>query len=521
MSTSSIDARTRASALERLATQRYDLIVVGGGVTGAGVALDAAARGLRTALVERVDLAAGTSRWSSKLVHGGLRYLATGDVRIAYESARERHHLMTAIAPHLVAPLLNVVPDTGFVATRASAIGIRLADGLRRAAGTPADLLAPPRRLSAGQVRAAFPGAAARLRGIGYQDGQLVDDARLVVTLSRTAAAHGADVVTRCAARPLDADRVELTDLLTGATCVASGHVVLATGVWSAQHEPGLQVTPSRGSHLVLPADRLGRPTAQLSAPVPGHFGRYVFAVPILDDLVIVGLTDEAAPDADGIAPPVPESDERFLLETMSAVLDGPALTSADVVGRFAGLRPLVQLSGTAAAQSTAAASRDHVLIDVPDRPVTITGGKLTTYRRMAQDAVDAVVRRLDDPAAVAPCRTARLPLLGAAPRDALGSVTAAPRLVRRYGTVATEVAGLADAHPWLAEPVADGCPTLAAEFAHGVLHEGALTPQDLVERRTRVSFVDAHVEQALRTAERVLAEFGTGAAGHAGAAPA
>ena len=141
MSTSSIDARTRTSALERLAAQRYDVIVVGGGVTGAGVALDAAARGLRTALVERVDLAAGTSRWSSKLVHGGLRYLATGDVRIAYESARERHRLMTSIAPHLVAPLLNVVPDTGVVATRASAIGIRLADGLRRAAGTPADLL--------------------------------------------------------------------------------------------------------------------------------------------------------------------------------------------------------------------------------------------------------------------------------------------------------------------------------------------------------------------------------------------
>lgn len=397
-SPSSLNAAQRTAALQRLAHERYDVIVVGGGVTGAGVALDAASRGLRTALVERVDLAAGTSRWSSKLIHGGLRYLASGDVGIAYESARERHHLMTHIAPHLTRPLHNVVPDAGVGASALSNAGIFLADGLRRAARTPSDTLAPPRRVNAEQVHDLTPAARHGMRGIRYTDGQLEDDARLVVALARTAAAYGADIVTRCAATPLDDDRVELRDELTGETCVARGHVVLATGVWIGETDERITVTPSRGSHLVVPADLLGNPRAQLSAPVPGHFGRFVFAIPIDDHLALIGLTDEAAPGVDGIAPPVPQDDENFLLATMNAVLARP-IAAADVVGRFAGLRPLVSLApsgGDVAVEgdspaSTADTSRHHLLLDEPGRPVTVTGGKLTTYRQMAQDAVDAV----------------------------------------------------------------------------------------------------------------------------------
>ena len=509
----SLTAATRTQALERLATEPYDVIVVGAGVTGAGAALDAASRGLRAALVERVDLAAGTSRWSSKLVHGGLRYLAKADLAIAYESAVERHHLMTAIAPHLVRPLANIVPDEGPARGALSSAGIMMADGLRRAARTSSAVLPPPRRVSPDEINAAVPAARPGLHGIRYADGQLVDDARLVTALARTAAVYGADVVTRCAARPFDADRIELTDELTGATLTARGHIVMATGVWSGEFEPDITVTPSRGTHLVLRADRLGFPSAQLSAPVPGHFGRFIFTIPIEDDLVLLGLTDEAAPGVDGIAPPVPQADEEFLLATMSGVLRTP-LTPADVVGRFAGLRPLVSRghvrgggAGATRGPATADASRKHLLIDVPGRPLTITGGKLTTYRAMAQDVIDAVLPRLDAPlrAAAGPCVTRTLPLLGAAPRPVLDRVAAPARLIRRYGTLAADLQALIDADPTLGEPVAPGSATVRAEFAYAIANELALAPEDLVERRTRVSFVAADVPEATRTAAGML----------------
>ncbi|GAB4099580.1 glycerol-3-phosphate dehydrogenase/oxidase [Sinomonas halotolerans] len=523
----SLNAAQRARSLARLAEERYDVIVVGGGVTGAGVALDAASRGLQTALVERVDLAAGTSRWSSKLVHGGLRYLAQGDLGIAYESARERHCLMTRIAPHLVRPLANIVPDTGRLAAAAGGAGIVLADALRRAARTPEDLLPRPQRVSGQRIRELVPAARPGLRGTSYYDGQLEDDARLVIALARTAAAYGADIVTHCAARPLGPDRAELADRITGGRLEARGHVVLATGVWGDEFEPSLRITPSRGSHLVLRAERLGFPRAQLSAPVPGHFGRFAFTVPLGDGLVLLGVTDEPAPGADGLAPAVPPEDEAFLLATMSTVLERP-LTPADVVGRFAGLRPLVARTtahGGAGAHGgsragrhggsgagTADASRRHLLIDEPGRPITVTGGKLTTYRRMAEDAVDAVLRRRGTPSGTgrtAACRTRGLPLLGAAPPEALAAVRAPARLVRRYGTLAAEVQALADADPALAQPVAPGCPTIAAEFVYGVLHEGALTVADLLERRTRVGFVEADLAAADPSAETALSHGG------------
>lgn len=497
-----ITAATRRAALHRLGEERYDVIVVGGGVTGAGVALDAASRGLRTALVERDDLAMGTSRWSSKLVHGGLRYLARGDIAVAWESARERHHLLTTIAPHLVRPVPFLIPLDA--ATRAPlagllAAGIYAGDLLRVASRTSGSDLPRPRRIGTTEALALAPGLTTDgLRGaILHLDGQLEDDARLVITLARTAAAYGADIVTRCAASELTDDRVLLTDQLTGESVTARGMVVNATGVWAAEHAPDLRVTASRGSHIVVRAESLGWPRAVVSTAVPGHFGRFVFAIPHADGLVHIGLTDEPAPGADGIAPPVPAADETFLLETMSRAFARP-LTSADVVGRYAGLRPLVSAAGG----GTADISRRHLLLTPDGGPITIAGGKLTTYRVMARDAVDAAASRLGWEAR---SRTRALPLLGAAGVADLRAAGAPRALVRRYGTLGAEVCALVQDEPWLGEPVIPGRPTIGAELAYGVLAEGALTAADLIERRTRLSLVDADRDAAMATAGRVL----------------
>lgn len=504
-------ARRRRS-LARLADERYDVVVVGGGVTGAGVALDAVSRGLRTALVERADLATGTSRWSSKLVHGGVRYLASGQVGVAWESARERHALITTVAPHLVQPVAFLVPlddATGPLMGRLCEAGARAADLMRRAAGTPSRLLPAPARISAQDALVHAPCLdPARLRGgLLSWDGRLEDDARLVVALARTAAALGADVVTGVAAHDLDADRVVLTDTATGESFDAAGTVVNATGVWAGEHEPSLQLVPSRGSHLVLRADSLGWPRAVLTVPVPGHLGRFVFAVPQPDGLVLLGLTDTPARGEDPAAPAVPGQDEEFLLATVGRALATP-LGPQHVVGRFAGLRPLVHGEGL----TTADLSRRHLLVDRPGRPVTITGGKLTTYRRMAQDAVDAVCRRLGHRE---PSRTRTLPLVGAAPRAALARIAAPAHLVRRYGTEALAVHELAQRRPQWAEPVAPGCATTGAELVFGALAEGARTVDDLLDRRTRVSLVDGDRAAAVPVAEAALAAASEAAATH------
>jgi glycerol-3-phosphate dehydrogenase len=277
--------------------------------------------------------------------------------------------------------------------------------------------------------------------------------------------------------------------------------VVNAAGVWAGQVVGGLTLKPSRGTHLVLRADRLPGLDVAVSAPVPGSLNRFVFTLPQPDGLLYVGLTDEAV---DGEIPDVPEgspAEVDFLLETMSTAFAEP-LTHADVVGTYAGLRPLLAAEG-----STADLSRRHAVLTSDTGVVTVVGGKLTTYRRMAQDAVDAVVagRGL----AAAPCRTRDLPLVGAAPRSRLATVDAPPRLVRRFGTEAPLV--LADAvdrtglpADQLATPVHPGVPVTRAELLWGVTHEGALDVDDLLERRTRVGMVSddrAAAEDAARWA--------------------
>ena len=486
---------------------RVDVLVVGLGVTGAGVALDAAARGLSVLAVDAHDLAFGTSRWSSKLVHGGLRYLAKGQVGVAHESAVERGLLLEVTAPHLTRALPMLVPLGERTNRRRAGVvraGLTAGDVLRATARTSRATLPRARHVSA--LEALHLAPALRRQGLRggllSWDGQLEDDARLVTTIARTAASLGAEIRTHTRVTTLTGTGADLRDELTGAvTAVEARAVVNAAGVWAGSLVDDVRLRPSRGTHLVLGPGTL--PGLDVALTVPYASNRFVFVLPQPDGTKYVGLTDEPV---DGPVPDVPEPSEAeidFLLDVTSSALAEP-LTRADVAGSYAGLRPLLEAGG-----STADLSRRHATLVSRDGVVTIVGGKLTTYRRMAEDALDAAVARAELPAG--PCRTRSLPLLGAAPRERLASLGAPRRLVRRYGTEASavldearQVTGLDD--DALLAPVAEGVPTCLAELVFGVTHEGAADTADLLDRRTRVGLVPADRERARPAAERALA---------------
>jgi glycerol-3-phosphate dehydrogenase len=477
------------------------------------VALDAASRGLSVAAVDAHDLAFGTSRWSSKLVHGGLRYLANGQLGVAHESAVERGLLMTRTAPHLTRALPMLIPLVPTVTpgqARVVRAGLVAGDALRAAARTPRSVLPKPRRLSRTESLALAPA----LRSTGLRggllswDGQLEDDARLVTGIARTAAAHGARILTHTRVLELTGVGATVRDETTGLVAtVRARAVVNATGVWAGSLVSDARLRPSRGTHLVLRGCAFEALSTAVMAPVPGESNRFVFALPQPDGaegLVHVGLTDEPV---DGDVPDVPvpsDAEVSFLLDVIGGVFERP-VTRADVVGAYAGLRPLLDAGPEG---STADLSRRHALLGSADGVVTVVGGKLTTYRRMAQDAVDLVLTRTG--LVAGPCRTRGLPLLGAAPREALGRVPAPARLVRRYGTEAPHLLqhgrslGVDDAT--LLAPVAEGSTTTTAELLWGVGHEGALDVSDLLDRRTRIGLVPADRALAEPAAEKALA---------------
>jgi glycerol-3-phosphate dehydrogenase len=497
----SLSPGRRVEDLAAAAGAEVDVVVVGGGVTGVGVALDAASRGLSVVLLERTDLAAGTSRWSSKLVHGGLRYLAHGEIGLARESARERAVLMGSTAPHLVRRLPFLVPDeAGRDVTALAAAGGRLGDAVRLSVPGGRGSLPSTRRVRPDEVARLVPAVRPGRGGVVFWDGQLVDDARLVVAIARTAAAYGARILTGAAVTAVDGAEVHADVDGSGAVTVRARVVVNAAGVWAQQLAPGIRLQPSRGSHLVVRGDRLGSPSAALTVPLPGSRSRYVFALPQADGLVYLGLTDEPVegpvPDAD----PVPSDVEvQQLLDTVNQVLAEP-LTRDDLVGAYAGLRPLVlpATAGSGPGSATADLSRKHLL--QWDGPVlTVVGGKLTTYRAMAEETVDAVVARLGNGAARS--LTGRLPLVGAAPRPVLARVGAASRLVARYGTEAPVVESLGSG------AIVAGRLETVGELRFAVRHEGARTVGDLLDRRTRIGLVPADRARAVETAEQVLAE--------------
>ncbi|GAA2416098.1 glycerol-3-phosphate dehydrogenase/oxidase [Actinomadura vinacea] len=510
---SSLNAGRRARELAALPGEVVDVLVVGLGATGAGAALDAASRGLTVAAIDAHDLAFGTSRWSSKLIHGGLRYLASGQVDVAYESAVERGVLMRRTAPHLVRALPFVMPLTSLVPRRQAALAraaLTAGDALRAAARTPREVLPRPRGLSAVEtLRAAPPLRPHGLRGgLLSWDGQLADDARLVTAIARTAAAHGARILTRCRALSVTGDGALVRDEWTGETIpVRARSVINAAGVWAGGLVDGVRLRPSRGTHLVVRAEALRGLTAGMQVPVPGSRSRFLLVLPQDDGRVHVGLTDEPA---DGPVPDVPEPAEEeigFLLDVLGSVLEVP-IRRADVAGAYAGLRPLLD-DGRGA---TADVSRRHRVLTAPDGVVTVVGGKLTTYRRMAQDAVDAALAagRIGGGRAGAgrAGRTARIPLVGAAPPDRLAALDAPARLVRRYGTEAPLLAALARESAGGLEPVVPGLPVLGVELAWAVRHEGALDVADLLDRRTRIGLVGADRDAAVPAAEAALGAY-------------
>ncbi|TCP56517.1 glycerol-3-phosphate dehydrogenase [Tamaricihabitans halophyticus] len=487
---SSLNAARRAAELDEIAAgETVDVLVVGGGVTGTGIALDAASRGLSVALVEAEDLAFGTSRWSSKLIHGGLRYLAHGELALAWESAVERHVLLTRTAPHLVRTLPQVIPLEERNARRRGAFlgaGLVAGDLLRRGAGTPSSLLPPPRRISIAEARALVPclRRADLACALLSFDGALTDDARLVVALARTAAGYGARILTRLRATAVAGDHVTVLDGCTGQQATLRARVVLnAAGVWAGGLTDAVRLHPSRGSHLVLDGVDLGLSTTALTVPIPGERNRFVLLIPQPSGHALLGLTDEPMTgDIPDIAD-VPDSDVDFLLGVVSTALNRK-LTRSDVLGSFAGMRPLLAGSRTRSADL----SRKHAIVSAANGVLTVVGGKLTTYRKMAEDAVDAAITAAGLYAG--PTRTTRLPLVGAAPRSALSAMDVPERLIAKYGTEATRIAAVAELDAELAKPVAPGTAITGAEIAFAVRHEGALDVADVLERRTRLGLV-------------------------------
>ena len=490
-----------------------DVIVIGGGITGAGIALDAASRGLSVVLLEKHDLAFGTSRWSSKLAHGGLRYLASGNIGIARRSSIERGILMSVNAPHLVKAMPQLVPLLPSMSRSQRALvrtGFRAGDVLRALAGTRSSILPRPRRISAAQAVAMAP--TVRREGLDgallAYDGQLIDDARLVVAVARTAAQHGARILTRVGVSSATGNSVHVTDELTGESMDLAARVVInAAGVWAAEVDSSIRLRPSRGTHLVFDASSFGNPTAALTIPIPGETNRFVFALPAQLGRIYLGLTDEEAP---GPIPDVPEptsSEVTFLLDVVNTALQ-TSLTTADVTGAYAGLRPLID----AGEGRTSDLSRDHAVLESDSGLFSVVGGKLTEYRHMAEDVLDRAIAARGLTAQ--PCRTRNLPLVGAAANPVATQRNSGilrtsgdlpSSLVARYGAESRNVIAAARCER-PAEPVAEGIDVTRAEFEFAVTHEGALDVTDILDRRTRIGLVAADRQRAWDTAQEFVA---------------
>ncbi len=486
----------RADALRRMEADGVDVLVVGGGITGAGCALDAASRGLKVGLVERDDFASGTSSKSSKLVHGGLRYLQQGEVRLVYEALHERQRLLRN-APHLVKVLPFLIPMfTGK--------GGVLNPKLSRALGSAMwmyDLTGGWRvgkihqRISAEEAVAHMPTLRADRLAASYlyYDAQ-ADDARLTLALARTAAIdHGAAVAngTRLAGLDKDAEgrvvgaRLEADGREVAVACRA---VVNAGGVWADEVRASDEgrnpdsIRPAKGVHVTVPWSLVRNDIAAV-IPVPGD-KRSVFVVP-WGDLTYVGTTDT---DYDGSIddPQCTAEDVDYLLRAINGATGG-SISPDDVVGSWAGLRPLVK---SASSGRTADLSRRHKVAPSASGVVSITGGKLTTYREMAADTIDVVVESLGDdaPRRLRRSRTAKLPLRGAAGYEAL-LVDADERtdhLAHRYGGEARTLLAMVDRDPSLGEPLVEGLPYLRAEAVYAARHEMARSVDDVLSRRTR-----------------------------------
>jgi len=506
----SLGPRQRTADLERLASEEFDVLVVGGGVTGVGCALDAVTRGLSVALIEQRDLASGTSSRSSKLLHGGLRYLEQRDFGLVREALHERGLLMSRICPHLVRPVSFLIPLTHRVWQRLYyGAGVLLYDilALGRRNSLPRH-----RHLSRRGALALMPGLkrSSLVGGIVYHDAQ-VDDARHTLAVARTAARHGAAIVT--SAR-LD-DLVIEDDVVRGARVidvetgdkieVRARKTINATGVWidavqDLAGPSGLKVKAAKGVHIVVPRACIeGDTGVVLRTP-----SSVLFIIP-WNRHWLVGTTDTKYELA--LAHPAASSaDIDYILDHANEALQRP-LTRDDIVGVYAGLRPLIEGD----ADDTARLSREHAVAQPVSGLISIAGGKYTTYRVMAADAVDMAAEGLGR--SVPPSITAEIELLGAGQWDQWA--TAAPRiahdhhlpvelverLLKRHGSRIGDVLAIAAEGSALSEPLAQ-TDYLTAEVVHSARHEGALHLDDLLARRMRISIENE--ERGLLVAERV-----------------
>jgi glycerol-3-phosphate dehydrogenase len=500
----------RATAVHALAAEEFDVVVVGGGITGAGVALDAATRGYSVALVERFDYASGTSSRSSKLVHGGLRYLQNFDLGLVREALIERQ-IMVGLAPHLVKPLPLIVPAfDGARPDRMMGMGLNLYDVMsvarrgRRGSGETA-YWSPDRHriIDAEEVVEGLPALAPREPTSGYlfYDCQ-TDDVRLVLTVLGEAERFGAVCANGLLVTELVEDagrargvRVRPTDDPSAEPFVIRAqNVVNATGVWADRLRPEELhdaaevpvIRPSRGTHVTFRREDL---PLNVGAIVPAGGGRFIFALPWLGgSLVGTTDTDYDATDLDHVKPA--DDDLEYLLDAVNAFF-ATELTTLDITGAFAGVRPLIS---SADAGKSVDISRKAELYETSSGMVTITGGKLTTWRRMAKMAVDRLVER---EARDAPCRTHEIPLGQAIEADELPRVegvddAAYAPLAARYGHAAHDVLAIAAERGEYAQPVVDGQPDLLAEVVHAARREQARTVGDALLRRTRLGLTAA-----------------------------
>jgi glycerol-3-phosphate dehydrogenase len=514
----------RPDALRRLAHTRFDVVVVGGGVTGAGCALDAASRGLRTAIIERDDFASGTSSKSSKMVHGGLRYLQQGEVRLVYEALHERSRLM-ANAPHLVKVLPFLLP---IFKGRDGMVPPKLARALGSAMWTY-DLTGGARigrlhkRLSVDETLAHVPTLRRdRLASSYLYFDARADDARLTLTLIRTAVLdHGAVAVngTRVVGiRKTPEGRADgvVVDVDGHRIDVAASAVVNATGVWSddvraldeGTHPESIR--PAKGIHLTVPWSMVRNDIAAV-LPVPGD-KRSIFVVP-WGEFTYAGTTDT---DYDGPTddPQCTPDDVAYVLKTLNASLT-TTITADDVTGSWAGLRPLVNQTTSG---RTADLSRRHRVRQSDSGVVTITGGKLTTYREMSEDTIDHVVAEVLGNDVVhrimKRSRTRRLPLRGAEGYEELldaaehvsATVPAAvvTHLAERYGGEARTVIAMIEREPALGETLVEGLPYVRAEALYAARYEMARSVEDVLSRRTRARLLGR--DASARAAEAVAA---------------
>ncbi len=525
MSLGSFDRPTALDAL-RDPDARFDVLVVGGGITGAGVALDAASRGLRTALVERDDFASGTSSKSSKMIHGGLRYLQQGDLRLVYEALAERQHLLRN-APHLVGELPLLLP----ILSRDGLIPRRVA----RALGTAMwmyDLTGGARigklhrKVSGAEATELFPMLPADRVAGGYVYYDCVaDDARLTLSIARTAALdYGAVVANRVGLTGFDPEaggaRAHLRTSEGQDFDLRAGAIVNATGVWAdsvvsmGADEPARRIRPAKGTHVTVPWSKLQSSIAAI-VPVRGD-KRSVFVVP-WGDFAYIGTTDT---DYDGPLddPQCTPDDIAYLLDAVNRSTTAN-LTVDDVTGTWAGLRPLVA-DGDASAKTADLSRRHRVEIDGP--LVTVTGGKLTTYRKMATDTVDAVGDLVDRDTMrfLRRSRTAKLPIRGAegladvadelAGRSEIGRELA-EHLLGRYGAEAAVLVAMIDSEPTLGERLDPRLPSIGAEVVYAARYEMVNTLDDVLSRRlrSRLRHAGAAAASAPRASELVGAELG------------